>query len=308
MTEHDDDHDRGLAFDLATLLSRRRLLSLAAGAGATVALAACSSDDSGADTRSADSASTTAGTTSDTTGTTGTTGTTESAATAGTTAATEPAATAATEPAASCDPIPEETGGPFPGDGSNGPNILAESGVVRSDIRSSIGSASGVADGVPLTIELTVTDTAAGCVPLPGAAVYVWHCDREGGYSMYSESVQDENYLRGVQEADADGRLTFTSVFPACYQGRWPHIHFEVYGSLDDATGGGEPIVTSQLALPEDVCTVVYATEGYEQSVSNMSRTSLDGDNVFGDGASQQVATMAGDAAAGYVASLTVPV
>ena len=42
--------------------------------------------------------------------------------------------------------IPEETAGPYPGDGSNGPNVLAESGVVRSDITTSFGDASGVAE------------------------------------------------------------------------------------------------------------------------------------------------------------------
>ena len=211
--------------------------------------------------------------------------------------------------AASCEPIPEETAGPFPGDGSNGPDVLAEADVVRSDIRSSIGSASGVADGVPLTIELTLTDTAAGCAPLANAAVYLWHCDREGQYSMYSGGAEDENYLRGVQVSDADGRLTFTSIFPACYSGRWPHAHFEVYASVDDATGGGEPIATSQLALPQDTCDVVYATTGYEQSVSNLSQLSLDSDMVFSDdGAAHQMATMTGDATSGYTAALTVAV
>src|SRR4051812_8868074 len=53
---------------------------------------------------------------------------------------------------AGCAKIPEETQGPYPGDGSNGANALAISGIVRSDIRSSIGGASGVADGVPLTV------------------------------------------------------------------------------------------------------------------------------------------------------------
>ena len=28
---------------------------------------------------------------------------------------------------------------------------------------------------------------------------------RDGNYSLYSEAVADENYLRGVQETDADG-------------------------------------------------------------------------------------------------------
>jgi protocatechuate 3,4-dioxygenase beta subunit len=138
--------------------------------------------------------------------------------------------------------------------------------------------------------------------------VYLWHCDREGRYSMYSSGAENENDLRGVQETDADGRVTFTSIFPACYSGRWPHIHFEVYASVDDATGGGEPIATSQLAFPADVCTVAYATEGYEQSVTNLAQVSLDTDMVFADGVSQQLASMSGDAESGYTATLTVPI
>ena len=179
---------------------------------------------------------------------------------------------------------------------------------MRGDIRSSIGDASGVAEGVPLTVDLTVTDTAAGCVPLAGAAVYIWHCDREGRYSMYSEGAENENYLRGVQEADADGRVTFTSIFPACYMGRWPHIHFEVYASVEDATGGGEPIATSQLAFPQDVCETVYATDGYDQSVANLAQVSLESDMVFADGVGQQLAEMAGTVEAGYTATLATPV
>ena len=187
--------------------------------------------------------------------------------------------------------------------------MLAESGVVRSDIRSSIGSASGVAEGVPLTVELTVLDTAGGCSPLAGAAVYIWHCDREGRYSMYDDAIAGENYLRGVQETDADGKVTFTTVFPACYSGRWPHIHFEVYPSVAEATGSENLIATSQLALPEDVCTPVFATEGYEQSVSNLADVSLERDGVFSDDrAAQQLATMSGDVIAGYTAALNVTI
>jgi len=56
--------------------------------------------------------------------------------------------------------------------------------------------------------------------PLPGAAVYVWHCDRAGRYSLYSSGVASENYLRGIQVTDAAGRVTFNSIFPAYYTGR----------------------------------------------------------------------------------------
>ena len=145
-----------------------------------------------------------------------------------------PASSAAT-PAGGTTEIPEETAGPFPGDGSNGPNILAQSGVVRSDITRSFGDASGVAEGVPATIEMTLLDVAGGGSPLAGAAVYVWHCDIDGQYSMYGQDVAGENYLRGVQESDKDGKVAFTSIFPAAYSGRWPHIHFEVYESVDAA-------------------------------------------------------------------------
>jgi len=165
------DHDWGLSHDLPTLLSRRRALTLLGGAGLAAALAGCGitgADDSAGGSPTASSA-------------------------AGT-------ATDGTE-------IPEETAGPYPGDGSNGVNVLTESGIVRSDITSSFGSASGVAQGVPLTIKLKVLDTGNGSAGLQGAAVYLWHCDRDGRYSLYSEGITQENYLRGVQETGSDGSV-----------------------------------------------------------------------------------------------------
>ena len=206
--------------------------------------------------------------------------------------------------------IPEETAGPFPGDGSNGPNLLTESGVIRSDITSSFGTGSAVAEGVPLTINLKVLDTNGDDVaPLAGAAVYLWHCDRDGNYSMYSDSVVEENYLRGVQESAADGSLSFTSIFPGAYSGRWPHVHFEVYPSLAEATTASNKMRTSQLALPEDVCLEVYENgEGYEQSLTNVAQTPLESDIVFADGYSLQMAKVTGAVEDGYVATLNVPV
>jgi protocatechuate 3,4-dioxygenase beta subunit len=153
-----------------------------------------------------------------------------------------------------------------------------------------------------------VLDATSGD-PLPGAAVYVWHCDREGRYSMYGSGVEDENHLRGVQEADADGRLSFASVLPGAYAGRWPHIHFEVYADLAWATSAGTPVGTSQIALPEDTCEAVYATDGYGQSVTNLAGISLETDNVFSDDAAvDQLATMSGSASSGLTAALDVPV
>lgn len=206
--------------------------------------------------------------------------------------------------------IPEETAGPYPGDGSNGVDVLSESGIVRSDIRSSFGEATGVAEGVPLTIRLKVYDnTADGMTAYAGAAVYLWHCDRDGNYSLYSEGVTEENYLRGVQQVAEDGSLEFTSIFPACYSGRWPHLHFEVYPSLDDATSVANKLRTSQIAFPQDVCETVYSTaEGYEQSVTNLAQVSLDTDGIFSDGYSLQMGNLTGSVEEGYVLRLNVPV
>ncbi len=203
--------------------------------------------------------------------------------------------------------IPEETQGPYPGDGSNGPDVLNLSGVVRSDIRPSFAGLSGVADGVPLTISLTIV-SAASCAVLAGRAVYVWHCDKLGRYSLYSSGATNQNYLRGVQQADANGVVTFTSIFPACYAGRWPHIHFEVYPTLASATNVANKIATSQIALPKAACDLVYATSGYEQSVTNLSQVSLATDMVFSDGASLELATMTGSVSSGFTAALTVAV
>jgi protocatechuate 3,4-dioxygenase beta subunit len=220
-----------------------------------------------------------------------------------------PTAAGSSAAADSCALIPEETAGPFPGDGTNGPDVLTESGVVRQDIRASIGGSSTVATGVPLTIRLAIQDQENGCAPLDAAAVYLWHCDQQGRYSMYSEGVTNENYLRGVQAAGADGVVTFTSVFPGCYAGRWPHIHFEVYPSLESATDAANIIATSQIALPKAACDQVYAGAGYEQSVGNLAGVSLDRDGVFGeDGGAHQLGTMSGTTASGLTVDLAVPV
>ena len=276
--EIDEDH-RGLVYDIRTLVDRRRALGIFGGIGLTSLLAACTATDPEPSASAAPSAST-------------------------------PTATPTPSAAASgpLDEVPDETGGPYPADGSNGVNVLDDSGIVRSDIRSSFGSSTAVAQGVPLTIELTVRDAATGSA-LVGAGVYLWHCDREGNYSLYSRGLESVNYLRGVQATDDLGTVRFTSIYPACYSGRWPHIHFEVYSDVANAVASGPIVKTSQIALPEEVNALVYATSGYEQSVRNASQVSLAGDNVFGDdGGIHQIASMSGSASAGYTAALTIGV
>jgi protocatechuate 3,4-dioxygenase beta subunit len=277
MTQH--DHDHGLAHDLGRLADfaarRRALLKWGLGLGALPLLACAGSNLDSTDMTSEGEA-----------GTAGTgTGTTDA-----------------------CTTIPEETAGPYPGDGTNGANALALAGIVRRDITTSMAGASGVAEGVPLTVTLTLLDGNNGCAPISGYAIYLWHCDRDGNYSMYSAAIVDENYLRGVQETGADGTVTFTTIFPACYSGRWPHMHFEIYPSLETASSGANKVATSQLALPKATCDEVFATSGYSASVANLSQVSLTSDMVFSDSADLQTPTMSGSVEGGYVAKLSVTI
>ncbi|MFJ6612613.1 3,4-dioxygenase subunit beta [Streptomyces sp. NPDC091289] len=264
--------DQGLGFDLGTLHSRRKVLGFLGGVGGMAALAACGSDSTPAN-RATASASSSAS-----------------------------AASSLTE-------IPDETNGPYPADGTNGVNVLDKDGIVRQDIRSSFGDSGTTARGIPFTFELTVLDIVEGGGPMAGAAIYAWQCDRDGKYSLYSEGVENENYLRGVQVADSRGRVKFVSVFPACYPGRWPHVHFEIYPGLDSVTDYDKRLSTSQLALPKKACDSVFATAGYESSVENLAQLTLKTDNVFGDdGGVHQLAATTGSPEAGYTATLTVPI
>lgn len=266
--------DQGAAFDIRTLMSRRGVLGLAGVGLGAVVLAACAPAASGG-------ASSTP------------TPTTSSGADAGSASVTE---------------IPDETAGPYPGDGSNGPDVLEDSGIVRQDIRSSIDGAA-TADGVPLAFDLQILDLANGGVPFAGVAVYAWHCTAQGEYSMYSSGLEDVTYLRGVQVADADGKVSFTSIFPGCYSGRWPHIHFEIYPDVASITDSTTAIATSQLALPQDACAAVYAEAAYDGSARNLSQITLASDNVFGeDSGALQVATVSGSVSGGYAATLMVGV
>ena len=242
------DHDRGLEFDVRTL--RRSALGLLTGAG-LVALVGCA----------------------DGTSTAGTSAAASTATTSASTGATASSAAGAVDTVDSV--VPEETAGPYPGDGSNGADVLDDSGIVRQDIRSSFGSSTTTAAGVPLTVNLTVLDSSSGYAALEGVAVYAWHADGRGATRCTRRASRTRTTCAGA----ADGRIGHGELHdgvPGCYDGRWPHIHFEVYRSTAEATSDGQIVRTSQIALPQAACETVYAdTATYPASASNLSRTSL---------------------------------
>lgn len=203
-----------------------------------------------------------------------------------------------------CTSLPWETAGPFPADGTNARsgnviNVLTQNGVIREDIRTSFGAFQGEAEGLPFNLEITLLN-AADCAPLKDHAIYIWHCDALGRYSIYDDA--GANYLRGVGIIDEQGQTRFTTIFPGCYQGRWPHIHFEVFENIEAAISGRNSILTSQMAMPEDASIKVYqANPVYAQSVGNFAGVSLGRDMIFADNSAAelqaQIPAVSGDAA-----------
>lgn len=197
-------------------------------------------------------------------------------------------------PAGTCVLIPSETQGPYPL-----LSVLSQSGIVRQDL-------SEGRPGVPLVLILKLVNLNNNCAPIENAALYVWHCDKDGIYSGYTQpggvSTVGEIFCRGVQYTDCNGEAAFLTMYPGWYNGRITHVHFQVYLNLQ-----GSVTATSQLAFPQDITAAVYNSSLYASRGQNTSVTSFAQDNVFSDGVSNQLATVTGSAA-GYTATLTIGV
>ncbi|MCL6250682.1 intradiol ring-cleavage dioxygenase [Altererythrobacter sp. KTW20L] len=209
-----------------------------------------------------------------------------------------------------CPVTPTEIRGPFPADGVGGHdrtiNVLALDGAERGDIRASFAGMAGEAAGVPLAIELALAANPQDCAALAGHAVYLWQCDARGDYSLYT--APQVNYLRGLQQAGADGVVRFTSIVPGCYGGRAPHLHLEVFRDAAAAVAGEAPLLVSQLGLPPEPCDAVYADAAtYGDSAANHARWPATRDWAFrGADRAHMVLAMDGDVERGFTARATV--
>lgn len=180
---------------------------------------------------------------------------------------------------ATCAVTPSETIGPYPS--------LVD--LVRSDVRET-------RPGTKLTLNVQVVNTASGCAPVPGAFVEIWQCDAAGNYSAYGNQV-GQTWLRGFQQTDANGQVTFTTIYPGWYQGRATHIHAEV-------TINGVSRRVTQMAFPESVNNTVHTSGVYASRGTNPTTNLADG--IFADSLAAELVTPVGDPTNGYTATFQI--
>jgi protocatechuate 3,4-dioxygenase beta subunit len=121
--------------------------------------------------------------------------------------------------------------------------------------------------GLPLSVTLQIVDES--CAPLANARVDIWHCDAEGIYSGYN-GFEGETFMRGTQIADANGMVTFETVYPGWYPGRTPHIHFKVFPDQSR-------VLTGQIFFPDEVSDQVYASAPYSARQGRAMQNAEDG-------------------------------
>jgi len=184
-------------------------------------------------------------------------------------------ATGAAGTSAACAVTPTETVGPYPS--------LVD--LFRTDIREG-------KSGVPLALTVKVVNVNSGCAAVPSVNVEIWQCDATGNYSQYGSQAA-QTYLRGIQTTDANGEVTFTTIYPGWYQGRATHIHLEV-------TRNGASVKATQIAFPESINATVYSSGVYASRGANPTSNASDG--IFADSLSVELVTPTGSPTSGYTA------
>lgn len=186
-----------------------------------------------------------------------------------------------------CAVSPEETAGPFP--------IKTPAELVKENI---IGDRAGI----PLVINFIIENTNADCTALEGVDVDVWQCDAKGNYSEYDGQLDgdftNENFLRGRQTTDSNGKASFISIYPGWYPGRAPHLHVEI-------KNGSTSLLITQVAFPEDISETVYATSDYNGTFDTKNKR----DGVFKGTIDRSMAdSVTGNTSDGYVLNKTIKV
>jgi protocatechuate 3,4-dioxygenase beta subunit len=153
---------------------------------------------------------------------------------------------------------------------------------IRSDIREK-------QQGVDLYADLQVIDVNT-CEPVEGLYLDFWHCNATGVYSgiiaggngdSSDASNVNNTFLRGLYPTDADGFVSFTTIFPGHYTGRTAHIH--VLGTYNGTVLsnntylGGVSSHVGQIFFDQDLISLVEATSPYSTNTQEMTTNVQDG-------------------------------
>lgn len=150
---------------------------------------------------------------------------------------------------------PEQVEGPF----------YSRGGEYRNNLREGLS-------GQKLDLTITVINAENG-EPVAGADVDLWQCDATGHYSGYDVdpdelptaitngqvATNDDTFLRGRHTTDANGQVTFKTIYPGWYRLRTPHVHLKILEGENCNT-------TTQLYFPEAVNQALYGTPEYARN------------------------------------------
>ena len=165
-----------------------------------------------------------------------------------------------------CTLTPELTIGPY----------FVDERLDRSDVRGD-STSPFIADAVPLHLVFDATSVlTAGCPPIAGVQIDIWHCHAGGLYSDEAQNgTSGETWLRGYQMTDANGRAAFATIYPGWYQGRTVHIH--VMARYYDSAGNTTYEFTTQLFFDDTTSDVVLADYPYNTRGTRDTRNTSDG-------------------------------
>ena len=191
----------------------------------------------------------------------------------------------------SCTVGDTETDGPYPLYTSRG------SSIQRVDITDG-------KTGIPLNISIVVRNVNDSCNIISNARVDIWHCDKDGYYSGYSNSgylgTQNNSsavFCRGIQYTDTTGIAKFLSIYPGWYNGRVTHIHAQIYV-------GTSLKLTTQIAFPENINTEVYKTSLYSAHGQNSTKNTSD--SIIKDSLDNELASVLANSSGGYDLTHTI--
>lgn len=195
-----------------------------------------------------------------------------------------------------CVLVPNETAGPYP------LNLSGNNAMFRNNITEG-------RPGLPLNLSINVVNINNGCAPIPNARIDIWHCDKDGYYSGYtnagylgSQNNVGQIFFRGIQLTDLNGQANFVTIYPGWYGGRAAHIHAQIFLGANAVLQA-----TTQFAFPPAITTAVNGTSQY--STHGQNPTTNTNDNVFSDTANtnnEMLAVTANTTTGGYDATITV--